>query len=810
MNRQISSVQASRLVTGLAAAIAIAAAFACSDSTASSVTGDKNPPTVSLTKGVNSDSVVAFTVGVKDNLGIKSIHVAVSGGLTKIFDTTFTSANTDVSIPFSLLAPASVPRGSAVFVTASAVDGAGNVSRVDTLSLTVGNLAPPDVKITSPASGTFAVVGKSIIVSVSGKSGVRIKSIGLTTTGAVTRADSLLFNTPLRDSLAFQDTVTIPANATPGALLITPFIIDSLGTKTNGPAITITVQTAAQSNSVPTVNFGLTRRVEVTDTIHVEASDQAGITALGYEIRDTTKTLRVIDSITSSGQITSAIKTFTMKLPFTTFPTTIYVQGFARNSNGTRSYAKLANGADRTDTVIVVAGVTRPLPLGGVVADAYYHAGKDRLYLTNIVRNQVEVFNLADSSFRKAVDVGSRPWGITVRPAARNGSVTDTLLIANSGGTDISYVNLNGGATGLEVKRYALPNIIVYGITTVKSTTANGLDFQQRTKFDFSDRPQYIGTTCKDGGAGACGDVILTYTTTPTPGQTSPFDKRNGTIRWENLSRPTIDYQKSHFFYEQAVGQAAGRADTLEIVRYDANTGDSVTLVPYSQTVGTGLAARKFSLVVRLPEIAFRDTTFLRNSGNFQRAIMGEGGALLGSRAMGFDVNPGFQTTALDGNGVAVALQTPVIDKGVTGAAAVSDQVANTFQQVSGVGINFDGSLGGVRGDSTYIFNPNLRLQGLLQTTLSNSGFDFHPLNTGPNSFPLTSRLAFAASAQPNIEIYDTRCYQLVGSIPIRDPIIGPIKAALRPTTGELMLIGVTARGVVVARLPNTFTTSCP
>jgi hypothetical protein len=100
----------------------------------------------------------------------------------------------------------------------------------------------------------------------------------------------------------------------------------------------------------------------------------------------------------------------------------------------------------------------------------------------------------------------------------------------------------------------------------------------------------------------------------------------------------------------------------------------------------------------------------------------------------------------------------------------------------------------------------------LLPTTLANAGFDFHPLNTGPNSFPLSSRLAFAASAQPNIEIYDTYCYQLVGSIPIRDPIIGPIKAAYRSVNGinELMLIGVTARGVVVARLPDTFTTSCP
>lgn len=808
MTRNISTVQASRLAAGIAAAIAIAAGIACSDSTASTVTGDKTAPSVSIVKNTSADSIVAFTVGVKDNLGIKSIHVSVTGGVTKTFDTTFTSANTDVSIPFELIASGSVPRGSPVTVAASAIDGAGNSSGVDTLRLTVGNLAPPDVKITSPASGTFAVVGKSIIVSVSGKSAVRIKSIGLTASGAVTRSDSLLFNSPLRDSLAFQDTLAIPATANPGPLTLTPFIIDSLGTKTSGPAVTVTVQTAAQSNSVPSVSFGLTPRVEVTDTIHVEANDQAGITALGYEIRDTTKTLRVIDSITSNGQITSAIKTFTMKLPFTSFPTTIYVQAFARNSIGTRAYAKLSSGADRIDTVLVVAGVTRALPLGGTVADAYYHAAKDRLYLTNIVRNQVEVFNLADTSFKSAISVGSRPWGISVWPRDRAGNVGDTLLVANSGGTDISYVNLNGGATGLEVRRYPLPNIIAYTVTTVKSTTAQ-VDIQQETKYDFSDRPQYIGATCKNV-SGSCGDVILTYTTTPTPGQSVPFDKLNGTIRWENLTRATLDYQKSHFFFEQAMGQTAGRGDTLKVERYDATTGALTTLVPYKQVVGSGATASTYSIVIQIPQLAFRDTTFLRNSGNFQRAIMGEGGALLGSRAMGYDVEPGFQLTALDFGGVPRALGTPVIDNGVTGSALVSDQVANTFQQVTGVGINFDGSLSGVRGDSTYIFNPQLRLQGLLPTTLANAGFDFHPQNTGPSSFPLQTRLAFAASAQPNIDIYDSHCYQLVGSIPIRDPIIGPIKAALRPLTGELMLVGVTARGVVVARLPNTFTTSCP
>ena len=56
--------------------------------------------------------------------------------------------------------------------------------------------------------------------------------------------------------------------------------------------------------------------------------------------------------------------------------------------------------------------------------------------------------------------------------------------------------------------------------------------------------------------------------------------------------------------------------------------------------------------------------------------------------------------------------------------------------------------------------------------------------------------------------VFDTNCYQKV-VVQIRDPIIGPVKAALRPN-GQLVLVGATAKGVVIATLPNTFTTTCP
>lgn len=784
----------------------LAFVLSCGYDNLSYTLADKAAPAVTLSKSTAavSDTTLAFVVHVTDNLGIKSVHVGLTGGLVAVYDTTFTTAVTDITIPLTFNTSRGTPAGTPVSVTANATDGAGNTSKTDTLTLTVGNVPPAEVHITSPATGSSAVVGKSILISISARTILKVRTVGFRVTGATTTSDSVIFGSPLRDTVSVLDTLSIPASITPGTATITPFVVDSLGQRSLGTPITLNVQAQAAINTVPAVSFGITKRAEVSDTIHVEASDLTGITTLGYEVRRTVGgAIDARDSIIANGALTSQLKTFSMRLPYTTFPTTIYVQAFARNSNGVRSYAKLAGGIDRIDTVTVVAGSTRPLPLGGLVADALYHPRSDKLYLTNILRNQLDVFSLADSTFKTPINVGSRPWGIAAWPRDRLGTMGDTLLVANSGGTDISYVNLLSGSTGREVRRYALPNIVVFSITTVTSQTSS-TPIQQRTRYDFSDRPQFLAATCNNSGT-PCGEVVLVYSTTPTPGQSAPFAARNGTVRWENLTRGT-----SHFFYEQAVGQSAGRADTLEIIREDANGIDQTVLLPYKQTVTNGTESATLSVVVQLPLIGFRDTTFVRNSGNFQRAVIGEGGSVLGSRAMTYDATRGIANTFQFPSGAPAPIPVPDEDLGVSRATAVSDFIANSFATVQGVAINFDGSLASVRGDSTYVLNSALRLKGILPTTASNGGVDFHPANNGTNSFPLSTRLAFAASAQPEIEVYDTNCYQRVATVPIRDPIVGPIKAAIRPFSGQLVLVGATAQGVVIVTLGDTFTTGCP
>jgi hypothetical protein len=774
----------------------VAALGACTDEPVDpSLIPDTAKPRITLVKGATTtDTIIPVTFSARDDIGIRNVNVTLTGGVVATYDTTLTSASTALDLGVQFRVPASAPLGGTVNVRAIVKDGAGNVSDTARLVLTVGNLTPPAAVITSPVASSPVVVGKSLVISYTGKARYHIRTLGFNIRGAYNYTDSAQFNSPLKDSVAVLDTIAVPDTVKGKTVTITPFIVDSLLQRVEGTSITYAVQSAADLVTLPVVRNGVTPRLETTDTIFVEATDPVGIGFLGYEVRTLGGALVAADSISSNGTFSTLVRTFRTKINVPSFPTKVTVAGFARNTNGRRDVTRGVTGAIQLDTVTIVAGYTNPLPDGGQVADALYFPRTDRLYLTNIERNQLEVYNLADSAFKSPVIVGSRPWGISAWPRNRAGVMGDTLLVANSGGTNVSYVDLNRGTTGREVYRYPLPNIVAYTVTSVRSSTTDEV-ITQRTPHDFSDRPQYLASTCESASSASapCGDVVLVYSTTPTPGQTAPFANA-GTVRWENLSKAT-----SHFFFEQAIGQTAGRADTLELIRYAANgVGKDSVLLPYRQPVTVNGSTFDYSVVVRINELAFRDTTYVRNSGNFRSAVVGEGGPVLGSRAMNYDVTMGMDRMP----------PTPVIDKGISRPIDVSDFIANTFARVQGVGINFDGALSAVKGDSTYIFDRTLRLQGILQSQSSGGGLDFHPANAGLNSSPLSTRLAFVASNQPVIDIFDTYCFKKVASVPIRDPIIGPVRASVR-SNGQIVLVGATVRGVTLVALPDNFTTTC-
>lgn len=127
-NRHLNN-RHTRVVLAAGAAL-VMAALACSDSTGTNDLADSGAPSIKLAaNGATAiDSLLAFSVDVKDNLGIKRVHIDATGGVKASFDSVFTSAVTRTSLALSLAVPHGVPGGTAVMIVGTVFNGAGNKS----------------------------------------------------------------------------------------------------------------------------------------------------------------------------------------------------------------------------------------------------------------------------------------------------------------------------------------------------------------------------------------------------------------------------------------------------------------------------------------------------------------------------------------------------------------------------------------------------------------------------------------------------------------------------------------------------------
>ena len=150
---------------------------------------DAVKPRISLAKSnVAEDTLLSMGVNATDNIGIKTIRVLLSGGVTSQYDTTFTSATQAENIKLDFKVPTSARLGSTVIVRAVVLDGANNLSDTARLVLTVGNLEPPKAVITSPKSGTDVVSGKSLVLSLSAAARYKVTTLGYQISGAYSAA----------------------------------------------------------------------------------------------------------------------------------------------------------------------------------------------------------------------------------------------------------------------------------------------------------------------------------------------------------------------------------------------------------------------------------------------------------------------------------------------------------------------------------------------------------------------------------------------------------------------------------------------
>ncbi|MCH8935502.1 MAG: hypothetical protein IIB90_07240 [Gemmatimonadetes bacterium] len=740
---------------------------------------------------------------------------------------------TDTLIIRDLLATPENDIAELVTLRAMVEDARGNVDTAFVqIQLTVG----PVLTVTSPADGSQVAAGFNVAVEILAQGGAisqgsAIAEVGYVTTGAVTASDKIIFPIVSRpDTTLASFVLTIPAGTPPGFLRLFPVGLDSAGNPGTGASITIEiVAVGGIDTDPPLILDSLELRVEVDDEIVVKGTDLGGIDSLGYIVTNLSGTVVSGDGRGFSGTNTNEQVTFAMRLDtvVSTFPTQLIVTTFGLDGAGNRG----ANSFDGTtaiaapgqaDTITVVAGITKELPTGGLVADGIVNRNlglAGEVYLTNWEQDQLEVFDIATRSFGTPIPIGSRPWGIALWPVDTLGANANIVMVANSGGTNISIVDMAGR---IETRRHALPNFIIQTVESELNPETGRIE-EKIEEFDFSDRPQFIGATCRPTtGLTTCAadSIYAVYSTTPTPGQTLPFPNL-GTLRWENLTAGT---PQSHFFWEHATIPPSPDADTLRVF---AERGGSFETLLFAEE----------GITVDLPTLAFRDTTFVRNSGNFTHAFIGEGGGggNLFARVLSYDGNVPirevfttlleidttivFDTTAVGPpvvvdtiitiTTVATVFGPTTIDDGISAGSEVRDFISNTAISIRSIGTNFNGQTNLVRADAIYVLNSSLRLTGIVQTPSgSNFGMDLnfdHNFSADARGTAVPgdsdNRLVFVATDNQEIVAYDTWNFGEVASIPIRDPIIGALRAARLPS-GEQFLVGVTARGVVTITLP--------
>ena len=799
-----------RALSAATGALAFLAVASCDATKVSSVTTDRIIPSVqvAIESVVGSDGVDSVSVRTPLQIHVKATdNAALLRVVTKVFADTaviktdsvaFAVANTnfDRVITVSL---AGVRPGQEVTVVASASDGAGNLANGEAVAVAFDPNVPKTAFLQPAATvivgGTYSfdlIVNDSTGVT---KAGYRVSGAG------INKSDSTLFPVPLPKFDTLTYLVTVPNTATPGdQFTVTPFAENRDGLRSVGQAIAVRVQSPGADVVPPLVYQTVPPRLETPDSIDIQARDADGIIrVVGFIAKDSSGHIlyRSADTLTTPSQQVTRRKLFgaPIELRGRGLSITAYAIDVAGHTGfAVPTGATVPVNADtlaKRDPAVYAYGLTYALPSGSLGADIAVDTTRTTVYVSNITKNEVEAFTYGTTlSALDAVAVGAQPWGMVIDNS------NSILLVANSGGTNISKVSLD---SRLENGRVKTANEWVFDVTYTKDDPSGGFKFKVAPPIDYSDRPQYIAQSA----SGA-----LYYSTRPTttaiPGTLRRIDNFLDT-----RAEPRQIWQYGYFLKGHYVILNADAVDVIEgqngipdlIIICDHTPGQELSTSVCAQG-GTveGVVATLQSAPVNgnlvavkdmdVNSLALPDTNFVAAGGDRRRIAFGEGNT---------PTKAGRVLMVLDPNG------TPADGAIYSAPLEVTDLTDNASDKVFGLDINKNSFNLAVHGVETFFADSSLRLQGKFATFNTGAGIVFHPQNTDENTADSTARVAFVASGDASIQIVDSYSYRLRGRIPIRANLYGPLRAVV-PTPAEvgadnslvLKLFGLTPEGIVV------------
>jgi hypothetical protein len=800
-----------RAVPGALSLGALAAVLAgCESTQTTSATGDRIVPTVTLavegisgaaskTDSVNVRSSLNVTVNATDNAGIQSVvtSVLIDGAVLRS-DSAANATGSPSVTRTSKLQLGGVRSGQVIVVRATAYDAGGNKASAE-LTAVAFDPAVPRVLILNP---DIAVIGGGTYTfNVQGIDSLGITKLGYQSSGpsTLTRSDSSLFSVPYPKNDTVTFSFSVPSSTSVGTTFtIEPFAVNRDGLRAIGEKVTVTVVAPGQDTQTPIVYQTIPPRMETGDSLDLTARDPDGlIKAIGYLVKDSSGFTVGSVEIPISTPAQQIVRRLEWNMPIGLRGRGLFVIGYAVDQANHKGYS-VANGTGiaaatdlnaKRDPTVYAFGHTTALPANSLGADIAVDTARNRVYVSNIRKNQLEAFDYgATVSKLPPVSVGAQPWGMAID---NSGSM---LLVANSGGTNISRVDLGNRS---ETGRIKTANAYLYDIQWSKDQTSGGYKYSVSAPIDYSDRPQFIAQSA----SGA-----LYYSTRPTseatPGTLRRIDDfldpraeprqiwQYGTVargHWVILNADAVD----------VLAGENGVPDSIIVCDHVVGQDPSTSTCVQDGTIPEAVAALRAGGAnvdqvkdLSVGSLSLPDTNFVAVGGDRRMVAFGE--ANTGGGA-------GRVLAVWDPSG------TPAYGETYSAPIEVRDLTNNASDKVFGLAINNNSTNIAVHGIETFFSDPTLRLQGKFATFNSGAGVAFHPGNSDEQTPDVTARVAFVASGDFTIQIVDSYSYRLRGRIPIRSNLYGPLRA-VAPTPAErssdptlvVKLFGLTPEGLVM------------
>ena len=770
----------------------------------------------------------------------------------------------------------------ALTIVVLAEDALGNVTEV-TKNMYVGG---PDVALVYPTQDVAFGVGQSFEVRVRISDNQGIDSAKVFLGGAMNTTQTLAL--PARTDTPFVATTTINLPATEGTVTLSARawnpeevagqshrinidVLQSPPSDVSPPVVSVTAEMLVPENSKP--------RMELNDILRITVSARdegsAGLERVGFKMiasrGGSNYTISGSTPFNGSNSLEEHVFAVTLRQLYAQFGITniatledllpeeidLRIHGFAADTMGSLACSvgieeqrpctpatytatgtyEAADSSGLLMELTVVRGHTVLLDnRQALIADLAVDTIDDRLFLSNITENLVEMLDLDEDPalnlFQSPVQVGSQPWGIFIGDRVVGpGDTARTLIVGNSGGTNVSLVQLDPNPANVQevdVVRLRTPNAVLHEISERVNEAGQTTFLTLSPPYDFSDRPQFLAQDSL---------LRIVYSTVPTDAANT------STVRYIAMDpdpTSTADVPEARFLLHGNMVNAEANS-TLALANIDSiqiraftDDSDSIRVFThepgypdnlifnttwYSEVVlavedvtaqidaimtarGQGEEAPMFYPFLRrgswlIENVGLSDTTFVSASGDRGRIAIGEGASEPTGRIILWDAAERAQLSS---------------------EIQILDLINNASERVLGVGLNWDGSLGVARGaGATYFFTPDLRLQGLYQQPQQGgAGATFHPdhdsVMDGGHTDASRTGVAFTGTPTRSVEVVNTFHFNRINELAIRDNIVGPLRSGPplasdnggqgRACAGEdcvvMKLYGITDAGGVV------------